>query len=286
MWTALLIYASTHQGGIVGLLPGSSLPFSLHNGLAVNKVTTCAPPTFSVQETLEAQAWIHAAQHPADCSAAHVGLSEYSVSGMGSSIFGALNSFLLALARGHVWIPVGSWNWGRCPLGSLECYFLPVSNCSPPDGGMASIDGVRVHSASSINKPLTNRVVAVPPQWQHKGFLWWRAQVAAYMLRPNNATSAALTAAAQSIFGSQLQRPFASVYIRHGDKAREGPVFCGKTYLDMLKMPSAELQLKAVFMSSDTQAVLEEAMELFSFAGHATLLFRETEVPQPTHPCQ
>ena len=268
-WTECLAYASTHKGGILGLPPGSKLPFSMHQGYAMHKVTTCDTPTFSPQETQEAQEWIYSAQHPADCAVAQLGLDEYFNSGMGSSIFGTANSFMLALSRGQVWLPIGGWMGGSCPLGTMECFFEPVSNCTPPLGGMAAIDGVRIHSASSINRQMANRVVAIPLKWQHKGFMWWRAQVVAFMLRPNNITSAALTAAARRLFPQGLPRPFVGVFLRHGDKEPESPVFRGKKYLEMLAAPIDELQLKAAFISSDTQEVNEEAVNVFQEAGIA-----------------
>ena len=268
-WTGCLAYASTHKDGLIGLPPGSTLPFAMHSGHAMHKVTTCDTPTFSLQETREAQAWIFAAQHPLDCATAQLGIADYFNSGMGSSIFGTANSFMLALARGHVWLPVGSWVGGHCPLGTMECFFEPVSNCTPPLGGVAAADGVRVHSASSANPQMANRVVAVPLKWQHKGFLWWRAQVVAYMLRPNNATSAALTTAARSLFPRGLPRPFAGVFLRHGDKVGESPVFRAPQYLELLRAPIAELKLKAVFVSSDTQEVNDEAVRVFGEAGSA-----------------
>jgi hypothetical protein len=269
-WTECLVYASTHKGGLMALPPGSKLPFAMHNGLAMHKVSTCGTPTFSQKETREVQAWIFAAQHPADCATAQLGLGEVFNSGMGSSIFGTANSFMLALARGQVWLPVGAWQWGQCPLGTMECYFEPVSNCTLPPGGLAAIDGVRVHSASSINRQMANRVLAVPLKWQHKGFFWWRAQVVAYMLRPNTATSAILTAAAQRLFPRGLPRPFVGVFLRHGDKEPESPIFRGHKYLELLRAPIAELRLKAVFTSSDTQQVNDEAVELFNGEGIAT----------------
>ena len=251
----------------MGVPRGSLLPYTVHNGLAAHAVSTCDTPTFSAYETLEAQAWIHAAQNPADCASAHIGLDEYFNSGMGSSIFGTANSFMLALVRGHVWLPIGSWCWGHCPIGTMECYFKPVSHCAAPANGLDAIDNVRVHSASSIHRLTHNRVLAVPLRWQHKGFMWWRAQVITYMLRPNLNTSIALTAAAKLIFPQGLPRPFASVFMRHGDKAPESPVFLGDKYLGMLDAPRRELQLKAVFMSSDTQDVLDDALHIFNSAN-------------------
>lgn len=262
-WTECIAAVLDYPSCVMGVGKNAPLPrLSIVSGSAVYNVTTCGVPTFSAAETREAQAWIHAAQHPPDCNTALLSVSSMLTGGFGSVIHGLANEFMLAHARGHVWTqPVGRWDAGNCSTKDWACYFAPISNCTPP-----GVDGKRVHASSANNGPLGNRIIVVPARWVHKGFHWWRAQVIAYLLRPAPQTTAALVAAATRAFPGGLSRPLASVYIRHGDKGRESTVFRGGVYVDLLR-PAILRGVRDVFLSSDTQDVLEEAVNISVAAG-------------------
>jgi hypothetical protein len=89
-------------------------------------------------ETLQRALW--ARQHPADCSPSRLYVIDFDhTAGPGSYLHVFASCFMHALesgrtvviAPGHDWI-MTSKNTTMCGSRSLECYFLPLSNCTVP----------------------------------------------------------------------------------------------------------------------------------------------------------
>lgn len=120
-----------------------------------------------------------------------------------------------ACGRRAAWGKQDNWWYtdGRdCAARSFTCYFQAVGRCSEEDvmAGLSPADldeHGELHKLSAETEALrvvytdvrldnflnraANRVY-VPEEVAHRGLLWWRAQLARYLLRPNSYVSALL----------------------------------------------------------------------------------------------
>jgi hypothetical protein len=85
---------------------------------------------------------------------------------------------------------------------------------------------------------------AVPPQFKEllraspvrpeRWYYWWRAQSAAYVVRPNVRTWNEIAARRRRIFAGEAIRPGTlSVHVRHGEKFREAAPVDDRVYLQV-----------------------------------------------------
>jgi hypothetical protein len=95
---------------------------------------------------------------------------------------------------------------------------------------------------------------------QQRRYWWWRAQAIAYMLRPNQRTTAELAKRKQQkLQGMPLQDGCISLYVRHGDKAVEAKVWEDPAYeaaMEQLRQIDSSLT-RQVFVSTDDPATVE-----------------------------
>ena len=92
---------------------------------------------FGMYEALEI---IWRNQNPPDCSKAKYLFGEGWTQGFGSELHGYGVGLAVAIDMGRVFVQTGSWTWRyknkHCESQnkhSLECYFLPFSNCTIKD---------------------------------------------------------------------------------------------------------------------------------------------------------
>lgn len=227
---------------------------------------TYAPGTM-LPLTNEAQADLFARQHPRSCHDSKFVVMGMFMAGIGSLVHKV--SFGLAVAHelGRVLVindTVGAEYTQPEFCGgvtSLECFFLPLSNCSlhdvyaahgPPQPFRCHVDqtdvpvlGLQdfgVHSVPNRVEGFTFRSHCrrglhhkwLPQHWLARLhdtppltfplFVWWRAQSATYIMRLNRATNAFVQQARAAYFPrGALQRGTVSLHVRHGDKWTDGP---------------------------------------------------------------
>eukprot|EP00741_Cyanophora_paradoxa_P022152 tig00021435_g21384.t1 len=141
-----------------------------------------------------------------------------------------------------------SWVWAppeRCGAGrTWSCYFEPVSSCSArdvwPSGVEVPLSDATEGSASEPMGPgaaargdggvraALPQVVPLrpprPPEFEHRGALWWKAQLAAFAFRPLEAVwRAGDEARAALAWGALPLHRAACLHVRRGDKIR-GPL--------------------------------------------------------------
>lgn len=110
-------------------------------------------------------------------------------------------------------------------------------------------------SSSGIWEPWRDRsrvftvryyIQAVPPQLKslleaspirpNRWYYWWRAQSAAYIVRPNARTRNEIAARKRRIFAGERVRPGTlSVHVRHGDKIVESALVEDRVYLKVVE---------------------------------------------------
>ena len=100
---------------------------------------------------------------------------------------------------------------------TLDCAFLPISNCSVP----STVDGQRT---IYINADFGYWQVPVhPPIFRRRSFTWYRSQLVFYLMRFNNQTlSYVQNKVAQNFpLGSvDHYRPYIALYVRRSDKVQ------------------------------------------------------------------
>jgi hypothetical protein len=77
-----------------------------------------------------------------------------------------------------------------------------------------------------------NRVY-VPEAVHHRGLLWWRSQLAQYLLRPNAYVQTLLQHELQALDWRRNQDHVVGIHVRHGDKKTESAVVPIEQYLEV-----------------------------------------------------
>lgn len=141
-----------------------------------------------------------------------------------------------------------------CPNRSFECYFRPLSSCTEADalgpGGAepprlaAATEGERVVVTDCRLDNYLNSAkhrYHVPPEFERMGLMWWRAQLAAFVLRPARRVDVAVAAARASLGwpvsddgggGDDISPTVVGMHIRHGDKKTESAIVPAVLYTD------------------------------------------------------
>jgi len=174
---------------------------------------------------------------------------------------------------------------GRSCRRGWECYFKPVSHCSESDiWGAYTVDlhlhtpqrdyrgyhyllnteGADVVYWRNVHGPheqlkSSEYVHWVPPQWRHRGLLWWRSQLARYLFRPKQFVLRHITARVRAM---NWTPHCTGVHVRHGDKAydvyTQGAKFLGlREYLERARTLAPDAS--RVFVSTDNPAIALEA---------------------------
>jgi hypothetical protein len=236
--------------------------------------------------TLEAQRFIWAHQHPPDCRAARFLLYRGHASGIGSALHHMGQALALALQLGRVLVVAPDrgypyYDAGKCGEGTPfeACYFEPLSSCSWRDAAGEAPGGC-INAPSQLQDHKTRTVCftgafdapdyhlqTVPPQFARlleslpitrtKRYYWWRAQSAAYIVRPNARARAEIAARTRRAFAGQRIRPGTiSVHVRHGDKHRESPPVADGVYLQRAQEMVPPLK-RRIFLSTEDPATVD-----------------------------
>ena len=198
--------------------------------------------------------WAH--QHPADCATSRllVLTTEY-LSGLGSSVHVHTGMLALAVSDNGVLVldPDMAWEYAPAQLcacarvgapcvgasvTSMDCLFLPASNCSAPPNWAAAHNFTlgsrnRVQQARSVHQlfgvdECRNSVQAQRgdiARFADRSASWWQAQLTKYVLRPRVATLRDIVAPAQAVAfwatGGAVPHPIAAVFMRSGASTRK-----------------------------------------------------------------
>ncbi|CAE6949827.1 Fut8 [Symbiodinium natans] len=251
-------------------------------------------------------------QFPIDCAGKSFVEHGMFRSGMGSNIHISAAVLAFALDRGSIYLwPEDDWAnpWTRgkekgttvqCPGGvkanSYECYLMPVSSCKPTGKGPRFIGVKRDRGKEELRgtevvphafKDLL-RCSGYPKNYWIK---WWRAQTAAFLVRPSSATLHEMQTLRRESLVGEMQDAVLGSYVRHGDKYYEAKEYGFKDYVGIYswildadadvevqrRCPDAgrmiapfKLQLprlrasQRLYLGSDDPAVLEEASRTFN----------------------
>lgn len=207
--------------------------------------------------TAAAQREIYQHQHPADCSKAKYLVYSVPSNGVGAVVHVLGVALLWALDTGRIFIEnPGTFLTGSPQCGENRtldsCYFLPSSSCRPTVEQLAGagdlsmvpedqhgLDGPVVLTVSHGSlvaararapKRFVERLntTAIQPD---KYYYWWRAQAAAYLIRPKPEILAEIEERTKrTLYGPAPGPGCISIHVRHGDKGVESEVFENQVY--------------------------------------------------------
>ena len=132
------------------------------------------------------QAWLHARQYPADCSAT-VGLytrqDYFYALGLGAQMVSLKFNFLTALLQNKVYhFPTSHYvNPLRCQSRSFDCYFETPTNCT---GKHQRTEQVKIHWCFDLPRRKLSRLAGLRAVHSKA---WYHAQLASFLFRPNRA---------------------------------------------------------------------------------------------------
>jgi hypothetical protein len=168
------------------------------------------------------------------------------------------------------------------------CYFLPLSNCSLAQAGVSEQElagapsfmgtSPAAYVASQPDSPrvvrftaeMSGHVRTLTPAMFHKPlasagvpasrrYWWWRAQAAAYIVRPNQRTrQEILKRRVSKLRGKDLKAGCISLYVRHGDKHVEAKVWDDAAYdaaVERLREIDSSLTKQVFLSTEDPQTV-------------------------------
>ena len=162
-------------------------------------------------------------------------------------------------------------------------------SCDNP--GPDAIDGVRVFDGNLPNDEGPRRSLQLPARWAHKDFNWWRAMVMSYIMRPNaELDDKFLVSEARNAFPEGIPRPYASIFVRGGDKEGETTLFDPHAYVNLLEKYASQLGVRNVYVNSDSQQMVNETVALLHAAGFRTYVlpmergywFSKLDTPEST----
>eukprot|EP00993_Chasmostoma_nieuportense_P000046 NODE_1042_length_1690_cov_18.112604_g979_i0.p1 GENE.NODE_1042_length_1690_cov_18.112604_g979_i0~~NODE_1042_length_1690_cov_18.112604_g979_i0.p1 ORF type:complete len:318 (+),score=71.86 NODE_1042_length_1690_cov_18.112604_g979_i0:544-1497(+) len=214
--------------------------------------------------TKQFQAWFWHHQHPPTCHDKQFFLMGTHNSGIGSAIHVLTEYALRAMALGHILLEMGRFHFSPpdCLNQGLECYFLPLANCTVKDVPVAQI-----HYGSEKDWTSTDTHARLPfPPYTRMHKSWWRAQFAAYIARPTPKLSEYLIRKRQELFPNGLARHTIGIHVRHGDKFHEA----NPQPLPKYMRAAMELRLQRypdarhVWLSTEDPLVIQEAEERYS----------------------
>uniref|UniRef100_A0A383W9G6 Alpha-(1,6)-fucosyltransferase N- and catalytic domain-containing protein n=1 Tax=Tetradesmus obliquus TaxID=3088 RepID=A0A383W9G6_TETOB len=246
LWRTHHIFSST----VTDPCPQQLVQGSWMNAAKENGVGGVLPYTAQAQQAI----WQH--QHPQDCSKAKFLVLSDPPGGIGSVFHSFTVALGAALETGRILVKHEDWLADSDYCGAQNtldsCYFEPISSCklsksellsasNATDGAnLTTLADARVLQVKSMQVMVDMRLT-VPKQFvellQNTGIpsrslhYWWRSQGVAYLVRPNARTLAEMQRRqARRFRGSQLAPGCISLYIRHGDKWDESPVFSDAEY--------------------------------------------------------
>eukprot|EP00667_Euglena_gracilis_P009067 EG_transcript_9207 len=221
--------------------------------------------------------FLHRAWHPPDCAAlttVEVGLVN---SGLGARL-NMLGPALVCLAasRGlpllhhnNVYV-----NHRVCPSGDLDCYFLPLSNCTAHRRGHLKMEEhLRRRSLVQADCPKAVRQAAGLPATASDA--WVTKEVLQYYMRPN----LRLRSFVESVATQQgLRAPYMAIHLRTGQRftwQNEKKKFNGRAVADQLKQwvdHARQAGHHSIFFASDLPSMVGTLARLAEGTGVAVTI--------------
>ncbi|CAF3383729.1 unnamed protein product [Rotaria sp. Silwood1] len=264
LWSMRL--ADDQHYRIARLLPCRTVEYT--NGPNREKMNSCDQSIineFSVEATLHAQQWLYEYQHPVDCTNKKFArIHSFAGSGFGSTIHQIVWAFGRALAEDRIAIyeTPGNWLHGNCNLGTPDCVFRPISNCSIP----STVDNNRTIRIQANNDHWFEPIH--PPVFQNRSFNWYRSQLLFYLMRYNPETLTHVQRTLAKYFNPpsvDLHRPYIAVYVRRSDKVsgREmSQSYPLQQYFDLFDADARQAKIKNVYINSEDRNIFTEFDEI------------------------
>lgn len=234
----------------------------------------------ALPHTGQAQAFLHAWQRPADCSAVRWVESHCQNSGIGSEIHVATAALAYAInnAAIMIWSRTAWLQFAEPSCATFDCVFLPISNCTRES--LLPENRIPI-SLTLIGDQIPNvfaNVSAEPFTLKY----WWRAQGANYLTRFRPSFRRQLDEMRARYFPDNVQMPCNSVcvFVRHGAKSTEMAMLPFRSFLSPIKSAfemlhtmvpltlrsrgcarsgSGHTEARHVFLMTDDPAVITEA---------------------------
>lgn len=253
-------------------------------------------------------------QRPKLCSEAKFLVVEPQNYGIGAMIHIAGGALLLAACTGRVlYFPhhhhphaaAQVWQADGCRGASMGCYFQPVTHCELNESAMETWPELNDSNWQSLQQerivraglgdilptgPCTlcqaPRLFPFPAKLHAKDAfigseLPLMAQAVRYLLRPLPWFMEEITRFLQSHFAAaSLQRPFASLHVRYGDKQAEAPRKSLQAYMQMLQARRPDI--RHVFLSTETSQVITTLRRDYPTYTFHALAYDRIESTDPT----
>jgi hypothetical protein len=253
-------------------------------------VSVIQTPWLNHTDTLQRHLWRR--QHPADCSTAKLYILDFQhKEGPGSYLHMFTVCFMQGLDSGRTVVlsPQLVWDWTsanskHCQERSLQCYFLPLSNCTVPADyrkhaihfSMAGPNSQWVYRDKSDHCFQYDDMHTIP---QHFGkdvvsfeqsHFFWTANLIRYVMRPNQRTmDLAIRPAFNVIFtNSSIPHDFAALFIRGGDKVSEMTLHNVDEYMPWIN----RMNTSTLYVESDSATAIEQTVSLFKNSSTVTVI--------------
>lgn len=236
---------------------------------------------FNFAEFEQAADAIYKHQHPKDCRTAKFLVVEKEFeSGLGSTINAKASMFLFALSVGRVLIDHPDIVWGMtnpktCTEQDWSCYFAPLTNCTLPANWVSAAEPLIASWTNQSSQFLTAPVRHKTPRLPLIGFGfddrlggWWGTHAVMYLIRPSMRTLQAtcLAWACMSQGAREPPRPFASMFVRGGDKWKEARLRDPYEYFDLLAWLNSKLSepVRMLYVGTDDAYILQKIARNYS----------------------
>ena len=160
-----------------------------------------------------------------------------------------------------------------CPNRSLGCLFLPLSRC---DGRGGSGSASRVESLSAAGawwKSLSQAQQRARGDIHLRGWFWWASNLLSFAMRPSPTLAASFAQALlRTGLGAALSsgKPVVGLHVRQGDSCGRDAARSARkcspltAYMDVVRRQTAGLDVTTIYLATDSEAVLHEALRDFS----------------------
>lgn len=222
---------------------------------------------------------IYEHQHPQDCgSASFLIVSGEWGGGFGSAIHVKARILLHAIRAGRVLVDADDNRWRftspeSCARADMGCYFAPMTDCVLPTGWRDQAEVFKSWNSTAkflVAPSSTGTAEAPVHQISNLGFMtkpdmWWFTHATVYIVRPNLRTLNVACFAWRCISRGQKhpERPFASIFIRSGDKFKEAVLHKTHEYFNMLWFQSHAMKepIRTVYVGSDNALLLNDVLQ-------------------------
>lgn len=151
----------------------------------------------------------------------------------------------------------------------LDCFFLPITNCSFPSHVITSnkrkFKIYSLHSRYGLSPPLLDPIIQKTGTPKNLYYFYWRAQTSFFLVRYNPFFTKFLEKFKKKSLINEKKIYDVSISVRHGDKGVEMTLINTTDYVYPLKLLSKLFNRKlSVFVSSDNQNAIDSLLSLNS----------------------